>query len=300
MDFCLQQRNEEGLIVGLPQDWVFVDWADFSNEGAVSTEQILLSRGLEAMSKFASLLGDNGASASYGKLAEEIIAATLDLFWDKDKGGLLHHRVDGETLPELTKHANMFAMSYDYLSAEQRYSVIRNVMLNPEVPQIRTPYMRFHELAVLCESGQHEYVRNEMLSYWGGMIDLGATTFWEEYDPTQTGDTHYGMYGMPYGKSLCHAWGASPIYLLGKYFLGVKPCEPGYAAFIVEPHLGGLEWLKGTVPTADGEVEVDMNEQRIRVRSTSGQGVLRYHKNEQQHEAAIPADGAWLEVSLKP
>lgn len=207
MDFCLQQRNEEGLIVGLPQDWVFVDWADFSNEGAVSTEQILLSRGLEAMSKFASLLGDNGASASYGKLAEEIIAATLDLFWDKDKGGLLHHRVDGETLPELTKHANMFAMSYDYLSAEQRYSVIRNVMLNPEVPQIRTPYMRFHELAVLCESGQHEYVRNEMLSYWGGMIDLGATTFWEEYDPTQTGDTHYGMYGMPYGKSLCHAWG---------------------------------------------------------------------------------------------
>ncbi|WP_343049657.1 alpha-rhamnosidase [Paenibacillus phytohabitans] len=298
MDFCLKQRNEEGLIVGRPQDWVFVDWADFSNEGAVSTEQILLSRGLEAMSQFAGLLGDDEASASYGKLAEEIIAATLHLFWDKDKGGLLHHRVDGENLPELTKHANMFAMSYDYLSAEQRDSVIRNVMLNPQVPQIRTPYMRFHELAVLCESGQHEYVRNEMLSYWGGMIDLGATTFWEEYDPTQTGDTHYGMYGMPYGKSLCHAWGASPIYLLGKYFLGVKPCEPGYAAFIVEPHLGGLEWLKGAVPIADGEVEVDMNEHRIRVRSTSGQGRLRYRTKGQPHEAVIPADGEWMEIRL--
>jgi hypothetical protein len=30
------------------------------------------------------------------------------------------------------------------------------------------------------------------------------------------------MYGRPFGKSLCHAWGASPIYLLGKYYLGVN------------------------------------------------------------------------------
>lgn len=53
----------------------------------------------------------------------------------------------------LTKHANMFAMTYGYLSPEQKARVVQNVMLNPEVPSIRTPYMRFHELAVLCESG---------------------------------------------------------------------------------------------------------------------------------------------------
>ena len=28
------------------------------------------------------------------------------------------------------------------------------------------------------------------------------------------------------GKSLCHAWGASPIYLLGKYYLVIRPLTP--------------------------------------------------------------------------
>lgn len=171
MDFCLKQLNEEGLVEGRQQDWVFVDWADLNNTGAVSTEQLLLVRSLEAMSVFASLMGDSAASASYGSLAEEIKATTLRLFWSEDQGGLLHHRVDGVTKQALTKHANMFALTFGYLSPEQRESVIRNVILNPDVPRIRTPYMRFHELAALCESGEHDFVRRELLGYWGGMIE---------------------------------------------------------------------------------------------------------------------------------
>jgi alpha-L-rhamnosidase len=276
MDFCLKQRNGEGLVEGRPQDWVFVDWADFQNTGAVSTEQILLARGLEAMGLFASLMGDDAAAASYGALAEEIKESTLRLFWDDTKGGLLHHRVNGETMPTLTKHANMFAMTYNYLSPEQRASVIQNVMLNPDVPRIETPYMRFHELAALCESGEHDYVRREMLSYWGGMIELGATSFWEEYDPSLQGETHYGMYGMPFGKSLCHAWGASPIYLLGKYFLGVTPASPGYGTYRIAPNLGGLTHMKGTVPIGEGYVSIEMDLATIRIESTSGKGILSF------------------------
>jgi hypothetical protein len=64
------------------------------------------------------------------------------------------------------------------------------------------------------------------------------------------------MYGRPYGKSLCHAWGASPIYLLGKYFLGVQPTKPGYADYEVHPHLGGLDWIEGCVPTPRGMIHV--------------------------------------------
>ncbi|MFD0670932.1 amylo-alpha-1,6-glucosidase [Cohnella sp. GCM10027633] len=280
MDFCLKQRNEEGLVVGRPQDWVFVDWADLSNEGAVSTEQILFARALEAMSRFAGLMGDDQAAAAYGTLAEEIKAATLRLFWDEEQGGLLHHRVDGETKPALTKHASMFAMTYGYLNAEQRDSVVRNVMLNPGVPKIRTPYMRFHELAVLCESGAHDYVRREMLSYWGGMIELGATTFWEEYDPSLADDEHYAMYGMPFGKSLCHAWGAGPIYLIGKYFLGVTPTSPGYETYRIAPHLGGLDSMRGTVPTGVGQVSLDMDLHTIGVNGTTGTGVLAFASSE--------------------
>ncbi|OXM14778.1 family 78 glycoside hydrolase catalytic domain [Paenibacillus herberti] len=280
MEFCLKQRNSEGLVEGRPQDWVFVDWADLTNTGAVSTEQILLVRSLEAMSLFASLLDDEKAAASYKKLAEEIKATTMGLFWDEERGGLLHHRVDGETKPMLTKHASMFAMTFGYLSQEQRESVIHNVMLNPDVPRIRTPYMRFHELAVLCESGEHDYVRREMLSYWGGMIELGATSFWEEYDPSLADDAHYGMYGMPFGKSLCHAWGASPIYLIGKYFLGVTPAAPGYELYRITPNLGGLTHMNGTVPIGEGQVTLEMDSSSIRVESTSGTGILTFTSEE--------------------
>ncbi|WP_229263652.1 alpha-L-rhamnosidase-related protein [Cohnella cholangitidis] len=276
MDFCLKQRDEEGFLEGRQQDWVFIDWADFKNTGAVSTIQLLLVRSLEAMSIFARLFGNEPAAESYSNLAEEIKVKTIQLFWDEDKGGLLHHRVKGVTQPTLTKHASMFAMTYNYLTPEQRDSVIRKVMLNPDVQQIRTPYMRFHEMAVLCDGGQHDQVRQEILSYWGGMINLGATTFWEEFDPSLEDDAHYGMYGLTYGKSLCHAWGAGPVYLFGKYFLGVTPTSPGYETYLIQPNLGGLEYIKGTVPTVKGQVSIEVNRSSIHVESTFGTGVLNF------------------------
>ena len=82
------------------------------------------------------------------------------------------------------------------------------------------------------------------------------------------------MYGRPYGKSLCHAWGASPIYILGKYFLGVKPTKPGYETYEIRPTLGGLSWMEGEVPTPFGKISVKMNDQHITVRSDGGHGTL--------------------------
>lgn len=302
MEFCLEQRNTEGFLEGRPGDWVFVDWADFKNTGAVSTIQLLLARSLEAMSAFAGLAGDIPASDSYRKLAEELKSRTIQLFWDEEKGGLLHHRVDGVTQPELTKHASMFAMTYGYLTPEQREHVIQSVLLNPEVPQIRTPYMRFHEMAVLCEGGQHDQVRQQILSYWGGMIALGATTFWEEYDPSLEDDAHYRMYGIPFGKSLCHAWGAGPVYLLGKFFLGVTPASPGYGTYRIEPNLGGLEQMKGTVPTGKGQVNVEVDLSNIRVESTNGSGVLAFASREQpvcNYGTILPLGGDRYEVAIE-
>ena len=115
-----------------------------------------------------------------------------------------------------------------------------------------------------------------MKDYWGGMLNEGATSFWEKYNPQDRGDEHLAMYGRPYGKSLCHSWGASPIYLLGRYFLGVEPVKAGYSEFSIQPVLGGLEWMEGTVPTPNGEIGVRMDQQQIRVKATEGQGYLTF------------------------
>ena len=124
----------------------------------------------------------------------------------------------------------------------------------------------------MCKLGEQNYVLNEMKNYWGGMLKLGATTFWEKYNPESTGLDHYSMYGRPFGKSLCHAWGASPVYLLGKYYVGVKPIQPGYKEFEVRPVLGGLQWFDASVPTPHGDIKVFMDKSRIVVTATEGEG----------------------------
>ena len=168
----------------------------------------------------------------------------------------------------------MFAVIYDFADAQRKEEILHSVMLNPAVEPITTPYMRFYELEALCIMQQHDLVLQEMKDYWGGMINEGATSFWEKYIPGENGMEHLQMYGRPYGKSLCHAWGASPIYLIGRYFLGVSPTKPGYAEYEVRPVLGGLKRMQGSVPTPFGEVRVKMDATSVSVKSDGGKGVL--------------------------
>jgi hypothetical protein len=75
------------------------------------------------------------------------------------------------------------------------------------------------------------------------MIDRGADTFWETWEP----DTH----------SRCHAWSASPLYHLSQQVLGVKAAEPGWSRVLVRPALCDLDYARGVVPTPLGPVKVD-------------------------------------------
>ena len=151
---------------------------------------------------------------------------------------------------------------------------MQSVMLNPAIDPITTPYMRFYELETLCIDGRQSEVLQEMKDYWGGMLREGATTFWEKYVPTERGTEHLAMYGRPYGKSLCHAWGASPVYLLGKYYLGVRPVAAGYEEWEARPSLGSLEWMEGDVPTPFGRIHLRIDRSSVAITSPGGRGTL--------------------------
>ncbi|PWG80702.1 alpha-L-rhamnosidase-related protein [Pararcticibacter amylolyticus] len=276
MEFCLARRNASGLMEGLPGDWVFIDWADgLSKQGAVSFEQLLLARSLETMATCAGIVNDKDGVTKYGKLAEDLKSRLFSVYWNEQKQALVHSLVDGKQTDNVTRYANMFGIFFDYFSEQQKQGVKKNVLLNDKIQKITTPYMRFYELEALCAMGEQKHVTSEMKDYWGGMLKLGATSFWEEYDPSKKGAEHYSMYGRPFGKSLCHAWGASPLYLLGKYYLGVKPLSPGYATYVVEPALGGLKWMDGKVPAPSGDIKVYCSTTEIRVQGIAGRGVLR-------------------------
>lgn len=274
MEFCRKRCDPAtGFINSVPEDWIFIDWADIDNKGLVSAEEILFARSLEVLSELAGRLSD-GRGEEFGRRAEQLKAKIFDLFWDEERGGFIHN-ISPSSQRKLTRYPNIFAALFGMLSPERQKQVTQ-VLLDPEIQAITTPYMKFFELAALCESGKQAMVLDHIRSYWGGMLNLGATAFWEYYDPAQQGAEHYAMYGRPFGKSLCHAWGASPVYLLGKYFLGVRPLSPGFGRFIVEPQLGDLAWLKGVVPLPAGEVKVYLAHDTLEIETTQQGGTLRF------------------------
>lgn len=112
-----------------------------------------------------------------------------------------------------------------------------------------------------------------MKGYWGKMLEMGATTFWEDFDvewaenaspitevvPEGKKDIH-GDFGRfcyeGFRHSLCHGWSSGPAAFMSEYILGVKISEPGCKVIRIEPDLGGLTYAKGTVPTPYGEIKV--------------------------------------------
>jgi len=276
MDYCLGRRDKNGLMQGLPGDWIFIDWANgLSKEGELSFEQLLLCRSLETMTLCAGIANDKTGAVKYQELAGDLKKKLFSLYWNENKKALVHSLIDNKQTDNVTRYANMFSIFFDYFSDDQKQAVKKTVLLNDSIQKITTPYMRFYELEALCAMGEQSYVLNQMKDYWGGMLKLGATAFWEEYDPNKKGADHYAMYGRPFGKSLCHAWGASPLYLLGKYYLGVKPVAPGYSKYVAEPNLGGLQWMQGKVPTPAGNIEMYCSSSQVKIKSPVGGGVLK-------------------------
>ena len=273
MDYVLRRTNSEGMVEGQPDDWIFVDWVDFPmhKRGSLCFEQILFYKALDTMATCAKLIGE---ADNYSTLAAELRKKLRQTFWSSEQHAYLHAVEDGTLNQQVTKFPNMFAILYGISDEEEQRQIMDRVMLNPDIDPITTPYMRFYELEALCMAGLQTQVLKDMCDYWGGMLREGATSFWEKYVPTEKGTQHLAMYGRPYGKSLCHAWGASPIYLLGRYFLGVRPTKPGYEEFEVRPVLGGLEWMEGDVPTPHGLIHVYMDRHEMRVSTDEGKGVL--------------------------
>ena len=270
MEFCEKQLDDYGFIVGREKDWIYIDWADLDKDGPLCAEQMLLAKCWKVMAEMSRVLGFS--DESYMGKYQALTAQIQKRFWDEEKGAYIDSFTSGKR--HVTRHANIFALLFGIAEEEKQTSIIENVLENPEIPQITTPYFQFYELEALCQAGHLEEVLEKIKGYWGGMLDRGAVTFWEEFDPEAPVEEQYDMYGDRFGKSLCHAWGASPIYLLGRYFMGIRPLCPGGERFEVKPHLEFFENLDCRFPIADGTVRIKWDGKNLEVTADVPGGVL--------------------------
>lgn len=131
----------------------------------------------------------------------------------------------------------------------------------------------YHILVARALAGDLEGCLDLLRGYWGRMIELGATTFWEHFDVSWTAnagridelpvphkdDIHADFGRLSYERyrnSFCHAWGGAPATFLAHYVLGVRPLCDGFDEVAVVPGLGDLQWAEGAVATRHGEIRV--------------------------------------------
>lgn len=268
--FCLERTDADGFMREKPGDWVFIDWAPMDKTGALCGEQILYARALECYAAIGAVIGRD--TKEFAEKAAVLQRRVMDKFYDSKKKVFIDSYESGKR--NITRHSNILAYLFLPCSERQKKDIYENVILNDDVPQITTPYFKFYENQVHCMAGNPEILEEAIRDYYGSMLSTGATTLYEEYDPDMSGTEHYAMYGDPYGKSLCHAWSASPIYLLGCYRLGVRNTGIAYETFDVRPQLGGLREFKGQVPVPGGVVSVEADEKGVRVKVDIEGGTL--------------------------
>ncbi len=219
---------------------------------SLCAEQMLFAACWQTMAKVSAALGEE--NPEYMEKYEKLIGQIHKFYWDQEKGAFIDSFESGKR--NVTRHANIFAILFHIATADEQEKILENVIKNDEIPAITTPYFNFFELDMLCQTGELELVFNKIRNYWGGMLDRGAVTFWEQFDPEAPVEEQYDMYGDRFGKSLCHAWAASPIYFLAKYFMGLKFTGVGGKEFVVEPHTEFFDSFDCTLPVSDGQVHI--------------------------------------------
>jgi hypothetical protein len=149
---------------------------------------------------------------------------------------------------------------------------------NDEVIQVGGPkgfstFYGYYMLQAQAKAGDYQDAMDNIRRYWGGMLDMGATTFWEDFDLSWTENAARIDEIVPDGKvdihadfgaycyknlrhSLCHGWASGPTAWMTEHVLGVQVLEPGCKKLKIEPHLGDLDWVEGTFPTPFGVVSI--------------------------------------------
>lgn len=227
----------------------FLDWPTFENKTAVHEGlQAMMTMTMESGARLCKILGD---------------AETESLCVETAKR-LRKHRPasSGRKSP-----AALLAL------AGMRDASEVAVELKKDGPKDLSTFYGFYVLSALAKSKEIDTGLDFISQYWGGMLDFGATTFWEDFDlawtenagridePVAAGkkDLH-GDFGahcyVGFRHSFCHGWAGGPTAWLSKNVLGVTPVSPGCAEVRIEPNLGRLAWAEGTYPTPKGAIHV--------------------------------------------
>ncbi len=247
-DFFNRHESKNRLIGQFDGFWVFLDWAPLRKADYSATLNLMYLQAVRKAGMLCGIGGDHAGRVRYESAAEALAGSIDTHFWDA-AGKVFREGFDpvkNSPTEEVSQHANALAILLN-LHPEAHVKIARDVLLKPALARrskvvTASPFFYATVLEAMMEAGLRKEVVELIGVKWGAFLDRGATTFWEFWDSS---------------GSRCHAWSASPLYLLSRQILGVMPVEPGWAKIRIEPLIGKLEFARGVVPTPFGPIRVE-------------------------------------------
>ena len=227
----------------------FIDWPTNDNPDAIHAGlQALTVRALEAGSELAGWLSDPALAKECRDAATNLRTYVPDNKGNKEAAALL--AIEG------------------MLDAKTAHDIIVK-----DGAKDFTSFMGYYMLEALAKNGSYADALDLISEYWGRMLDLGATTFWEDFNYMDSKNAARIDEFVPEGKfdihadggaycyvglrhSFCHGWASGPTAWLSQHILGVEPASPGFKTVRIRPHLGNLKWVEGDFPTPYGIIHV--------------------------------------------
>jgi alpha-L-rhamnosidase len=242
---CINEHGKD-----ITPEMRFIDWPSSENKMAVDAGvQAMHLLAAEAGAKLCEILGEKEISKMCLKDVDRLKRFSVDCNGSKQAGALL----------ALAGLADVKFMNSNILAVDGSKNI--------------STFLGYFVLRARALAGDIEGGLNCIREYWGGMLKLGATTFWEDFNiewlenaaridelvSDGKKDVHgdYGNYCYKgYRHSLCHGWASGPTPWLSEYVLGVRILEPGCKTIKIEPQLGDLTWVQGTYPTPEGIIHI--------------------------------------------
>ncbi|MTV83108.1 family 78 glycoside hydrolase catalytic domain [Secundilactobacillus folii] len=207
MDVALKQVNSEGELQ-LNDDYpVFIDWSNDFNKATAG--QAVLIYTLKQFIELANQKHDADTNKYTSKLTKLTEFANKQLF--DTKSGFFVSGKKREVNVASQVWMTLAHVKNDHDTQQLMTQTVKQLF---PIKGIATPYMYHHVTQALFEAGLKDEAVQLMKDYWGKMIDLGADTFWEAFDPDKP---DYSPYGSSILNSYCHAWSCTPVYLIDKY-----------------------------------------------------------------------------------
>lgn len=192
-----------------PAWWLVFDWKDDLNRA--TPMQGLMTFCIAKSLELAEMLGyeDRAAVKEWSKVLDQMRRASKSKLYDKQRGVML----SGDQ-GQVSYLSQAWMTLSDTFSRKEAQRAMRYVLENEDTCYPGSPYAYHYIIEALLHCGMETEARELMVKYWGGMIQKGADTFWEVYDPKDDKRSPYGAHVV---NSACHAWSCTPVYFINKY-----------------------------------------------------------------------------------